>query len=102
VIGLPPDPGWLPRGPFIDYDTTMTETTDQLDPELLAILRCPLTRSKLTQEGDWLVAEQPEGAGLRYPIEDGIPILLIDQATLPEGIDSIEQFKQRHPDAIAD
>ena len=44
-----------------------------LDADLLAILVCPLTRSKLRQEGDWLVAEKPEGAGLRYPIHDSIP-----------------------------
>jgi uncharacterized protein YbaR (Trm112 family) len=80
----------------------MSETTEQLDPELLEILRCPLTRSKLRQEGDWLVAEQPEGAGLRYPIEDGIPILLIEQATLPAGVESIEQFKERYADWIAE
>jgi len=80
----------------------MSEPTDQLDAELIEILRCPLTRSKLRQEGDWLVAEQPDGAGLRYPIEDGIPILLIEQATLPNGIDSLEQFKQQYPDHIAE
>ena len=80
----------------------MSETTEQLAPELLEILRCPLTRSKLRQEGDWLVAEQPEGGGLRYPIEDGIPILLIEQATLPAGVESIEQFKERYADWIAE
>jgi uncharacterized protein YbaR (Trm112 family) len=78
------------------------DASPQLDAELLDILRCPLTRSKLRQQGDWLVAEQPEGAGLRYPIEDGIPVLLIEQATLPEGIASIEQFKEQYGDYIAD
>jgi len=67
-----------------------------LDPELLEMLRCPLTRSPLRQEGDELVAEQPPGAGLRYPIEEGIPVLLIDHARFPEGIASIEQFKQQY------
>ena len=32
-------------------------TSNQIDPELLSILRCPLTRSKLRQEGDFLIAE---------------------------------------------
>ncbi|MGC9260734.1 MAG: Trm112 family protein [Phycisphaerae bacterium] len=63
-----------------------------LDPELLEILVCPLTRSRLRQEGDFLVGEV---GGLRYPIRDGIPVLLIDQAQLPEGIASLEEFRQK-------
>ena len=36
----------------------MTEQqTNQIDPELIAILRCPLTLSKLRQQGDFLIAE---------------------------------------------
>ena len=73
-----------------------------LSPQVLAILRCPLTRSPLRQEGDTLVAEKPEGAGLRYPIRDGIPVLLMEEATLPEGVDSLDAFKAKHADAIAD
>ena len=63
-----------------------------LDPEVLAILVCPLTRSPLRQEGDFLVGE---AGGLRYPIRDGIPVLLIDQAQLPEGITSLEEFRRK-------
>jgi uncharacterized protein YbaR (Trm112 family) len=63
-----------------------------LDPELLEILVCPLTRSRLRQEGDFLVSEV---GGLRYPIRDGIPILLIDQAELPPGIASLDEFRQK-------
>jgi len=72
-----------------------------LAPDLLAILVCPLTRSKLRQEGDWLVAEKPDGAGLRYPIRDGIPILLIDEATLPDGVASLDDFRAKYPADIA-
>lgn len=72
-----------------------------LDAELLSILVCPLTRSKLRQEGDWLVAEKPAGAGLRYPIRDGIPILLIDEATLPDGVSSLDEFKQKYAADVA-
>ncbi len=64
-----------------------------LDPELLEILICPLTRSKLRQEGDVLVSEK---GGLRYPIRDGIPVLLIEEAGLPEGVASLEEFKRKH------
>ena len=76
----------------------MSDTQDAppLDPRLLEILVCPVTRAKLRQEGDRLVAEQPEGAGLRYPIRDGIPVLLPDEAILPEGVPSLEAFKKQH------
>ncbi|XAL98106.1 hypothetical protein OT109_10910 [Phycisphaeraceae bacterium D3-23] len=78
----------------------MTTNPQPLDEKLLAILVCPLTRSELKQEGDWLIAQKPEGAGLRYPIKDGIPVLLMDQATLPQGIDSLEDFKNKYADLI--
>lgn len=67
--------------------------TDQIDNKLLDILVCPLTRSKLRQEGSELISET---GGLRYPVRDGIPVLLIDQATLPKGIESLEQFKAKY------
>ncbi len=70
-----------------------------IDPDLLKILVCPLTRSPLRQEGEELVGQT---GGLRYPIRDGIPVLLIDEAKLPEGIDSLEQFKQEYSDSIPD
>ncbi len=78
----------------------MTESANQLDPALLDILVCPLTRSALRLEGDELVATKPEGAGLRYPIRDGIPVLLVDEAALPTGVASLEEFKRRYADVI--
>ena len=68
-----------------------------IDPEILKIMRCPLTRSPLSQEGDELVGEV---GGLRYPIRDGIPVLLIDEAALPEGVASLDDFKQKFADQI--
>lgn len=62
-----------------------------IDPELLKILVCPLTRSPLRQEGEELVGEV---GGLRYPIRHGIPVLLIDEAKLPAGVASLDEFKQ--------
>ncbi len=67
-----------------------------IDPQLLDILICPVTRSKLRQEGDELVAEV---GGLRYPIRDGIPVLLADEAKLPEGYASLEAFRDKHAKA---
>ena len=50
-----------------------------VDPELLSILVCPRCKGELRYE------ESPpslvcEACGLRYPVRDGIPILLIDEA----------------------
>jgi uncharacterized protein YbaR (Trm112 family) len=50
----------------------------KISPELLSVLRCPVTGSPLVQEGDELVstAAGDSGVKLRYPIQDGIPLLL--------------------------
>jgi len=66
-------------------------------PELLDILICPLTRSPVMQIGDELVAEV---GGLRYPIRDGIPVMLIEEAKLPDGVASLDEFKQQYKDQI--
>jgi len=51
----------------------------QVDPRLLEILVCPLTKGPLTYDRDRneLVSLK---AGLAYPIRDGIPIMLADEA----------------------
>ena len=50
-----------------------------IDPKLLEILVCPLTKAPLRydREAQELISEE---AGLAYPIRDGIPIMLIDEA----------------------
>ncbi|MFI2565102.1 Trm112 family protein [Paenarthrobacter sp. NPDC089989] len=50
----------------------------KVSPELLSILRCPVTGSPLVQEGEELVSTEAADTGekLRYAIEDGIPLLL--------------------------
>ncbi len=55
------------------------DATPALDPRLLAILVCPLTRTPLRHDvaAQELVAD---AAGLAYPIRDGVPILLIEAA----------------------
>ncbi|MEM7576746.1 MAG: Trm112 family protein [Planctomycetota bacterium] len=73
----------------------------KLDAELLSILVCPLTRSPLRQDGETLVASAPPDAGLRYPIREGIPVLLADEAQLPEGLASLEAFKQKYASFVA-
>ena len=50
-----------------------------MDAKLLEILVCPLTKGPLTynKEAKELVSKS---ARLAYPIRDGIPILLVDEA----------------------
>ncbi|MCQ6269803.1 hypothetical protein M8J71_04805 [Pseudarthrobacter sp. R1] len=50
----------------------------KISPELLSILRCPVTGASLIQDGEELVAAVADESGVkpRYAIEDGIPLLL--------------------------
>lgn len=53
--------------------------TQKADSKLLEILVCPLTHMplKYDEKNQELIAEK---ANLAYPIRDGIPIMLIDEA----------------------
>ena len=58
----------------------MPKKADQnIDPRLLEILVCPLTKGPLTydENAQELISKK---ALLAYPIRDGIPIMLIDEA----------------------
>jgi uncharacterized protein YbaR (Trm112 family) len=74
-----------------------TSTSPLIDPEFLSMLRCPLTRSALKVDGQFLVAEV---GGLRYPVRDGFPVMLIEEAVLPEGVATLDEFKKRFADQI--
>lgn len=54
-------------------------STQSVDPKLLEILVCPMTKEPLVYDRDAneLVSNK---AGLAFPIRDGIPIMLIDEA----------------------
>jgi uncharacterized protein YbaR (Trm112 family) len=49
-----------------------------LPARLLDVLRCPVTKSPLIQEGDILrsIDPGPDGKPLRYVLDEGIPVLL--------------------------
>jgi uncharacterized protein len=51
----------------------------ETDPKLLEILVCPLTKTRLhyDRERQELVSR---AAGLAYPIRDGVPVMLPDEA----------------------
>jgi len=68
------------------------ETQTTISPETLEMIRCPLTRSRLHQDGDYLVAEV---GGLRYPIREGFPVMLVEEAKLPDGVRSVEELRAR-------
>jgi uncharacterized protein YbaR (Trm112 family) len=57
----------------------MSESDRKADPNLLDILVCPLTKGPLRYDAaaQELISDR---AGLAYPIRDGIPIMLIDEA----------------------
>jgi len=48
-----------------------------IDEKLLAILACPACKAPLRQDGESLVCTKTE---VRYPIEENIPVLLVDRA----------------------
>ncbi len=55
-----------------------------LDPELLQILVCPNDRGEVEYREDERVIVC-RSCGYRYPVRDGIPVMLIDEAEKPTG-----------------
>ena len=57
----------------------MAAAKSGVDPKLLEILVCPLTKGPLEydKEKGELISKQ---ANLAYPIRDGIPVMLVDEA----------------------
>ncbi|MEI6084295.1 MAG: Trm112 family protein [Verrucomicrobiota bacterium] len=53
-----------------------------IDKELLEILCCPACKGDLKETADKLICQNPQ-CGLRYPVRDGIPVMLIDEAEKP-------------------
>ena len=68
---------------------------NEVDPKLLEILVCPLTKGPLRfdHQAQELISDQ---ARLAYPIRDGIPIMLVDEArSLHEAPDKIPGKEQK-------
>lgn len=57
----------------------MKTMPNTVDPKLLEILVCPLTKVPLRydEQAQELISDQ---AGLAYPVRDGIPVMLVDEA----------------------
>ena len=72
----------------------------KLDEELLGILVCPQTRAPLVLVGDWLYSTDPQ-TRRKYPIRDGLPILLIDQSQEADAGEFDEAMAQaKSPEAL--
>ena len=56
-----------------------TKNKKIIDPKLLKILVCPVTKEELiyNENSSELISKK---AGLAFPIEDGIPIMLVEKA----------------------
>jgi len=52
---------------------------NMIDPKLLEILVCPACKTKVELRQERLVCTN-SGCGLRFPIRDGIPVMLIEEA----------------------
>jgi uncharacterized protein len=64
--------------------TDKPDNASRVDPKLLEILVCPLTKGPLRYDAQnqELISDR---AGLAYPIRDGIPIMLVDEARQVDG-----------------
>ncbi len=51
-----------------------------VDKELLEILACPVDKAPLREEPDRLACT---ACGRRYPVRDGIPVMLVEEAESP-------------------
>ena len=51
-----------------------------ISKDLLDILACPLCKTNVRMEGDRIVCVK---CGRRYPIRDDIPVMLVEEAELP-------------------
>ena len=57
----------------------------KLDPILLEVVACPVCRGSLAPRGDLLVCA---GCGRGYPVRDGVPVLLEDDAVFTDNEES--------------
>jgi uncharacterized protein YbaR (Trm112 family) len=77
----PPPSGATPAAEFPE--------TYGVNPDLLKILVCPMAHAELRLEDGHLVCTR---CGPRFKIEDGIPVMLIEEAQLPDGVKRVEDL----------
>jgi len=64
---------------MIEWFILKKDNMSKLDPKLLEVLVCPLSKGRLRYdiEKQELISEK---SGLAYPVRDGIPIMLVEEA----------------------
>ena len=55
----------------------MSDQETSIPRELLDILVCPVDKAKVRQDGARLICDE---CGRAYPVRDGIPVMLVDEA----------------------
>lgn len=50
-----------------------------IDPQLLSIMVCPVSHAPLIETDGWLVSTDAD-TRRRYPIRDGIPVMLVEES----------------------
>jgi uncharacterized protein YbaR (Trm112 family) len=66
-----------------DVGSASSAATQELDEEFLSLLACPVCKTSIRREGDRLICDT---CGRRYPIRDGIPVMLVEEAEMaPSG-----------------
>jgi uncharacterized protein YbaR (Trm112 family) len=73
-------PEWS-AAPVAETSSEPPKLGGEVDAELLSILACPLDKQPVTRQGNYLVCQECQR---HYPIRDGIPVMLIDEALTPE------------------
>ncbi len=61
----------------------MAAKANEIPQDLLDILVCPVDHAKVTLEGGELVCGE---CGRAYPVRDGIPVMLVDEARQTKGV----------------
>ena len=86
--GSGPNAGACGRGLVDARARAPAEEAFLINKELLDILACPLCKTEIRLDEDRIVCD---ACGRRYPIRDGIPIMLVDEAELPEGAEGTSE-----------
>jgi uncharacterized protein YbaR (Trm112 family) len=72
---------WSAPSTTSDLPSEQPKLGGEVDQELLDILACPVDKQPVKREGNYLVCQQCQR---HYPIREGIPVMLIDEALTPE------------------
>ncbi len=71
---------YQPAGASLSRQREVEVRAMPVDRELLEILACPVDKQPVREEGDRLVCTK---CGRRYPVRDGIPVMLVEEAEAP-------------------